>query len=444
MSNFSRYLKWVGFLLPMTVYLIWPTLATGQSLAKAKNSFQHIWASQGLDARHYTGLIIKDYVKDQVIFSHRADNLFTPASNMKLLTMYASLLYLSDRVPAAYFHKSNDTLFLWGGADPGVLYKDPLAPHPLIDLIRNADGPVVFSDQHFTSTRFGNGWAWNDNGYNFQCERNPYPIYGNRLWIDRHHDTIQITPAYYKAITDVKKDTINRLSRNEWGTYFLYQYQDKPVTDKRTIPVALLDNDVRFIWQEVTGKPISFQSRPFINAQKLEGSNRDTLIRIMMQDSDNFISEHLLLACAMEKTGVMNEEDIIEMMMQDYLSGQEDKMHWVDGSGLSRYNQLSPVAAIFALEQIIALKGMDYTKSMMAAGGYSGTLSGSFPNRKGKAPYVFAKTGTMRNIFNVTGILITDSGKVLTFSWMNNAISGDGRYLRESMEKLFAWLRDNY
>src|SRR4030095_10903117 len=160
-----------------------------------------------LSSTLHTGLSIYDLQKGKWIFNYRDDNFFTPGSCIKLLTLYTVLRYMDDSIPAAFYRIKGDTITVWGAGDPGTLYPDIHGNAHIIDFLKSINKTIVFSDNHFTTTRHGTGRAWDDYPYNFQTERTAFPIYGNRLWIDRIGDSISITPGYFKEILTLKKDT---------------------------------------------------------------------------------------------------------------------------------------------------------------------------------------------------------------------------------------------
>lgn len=403
-----------------------------------------LWEDLNVGNFHHLGLSIYDYTKKKWVFNFRDDNYFIPASNAKLVTMYSALQYLDENIAAGYYITSGDSMIIWGGGDPGTFYPDCDSTSAFVEFLKNTDKQLFFVDDHFTTTRYGKGWAWDDYSYDYQIERNAFPIYGNRLWIDRYHDSIVITPSYFQWITTIEKGKTDTLFRNEWGSQYTYHYDPSNPEDHQAISADFLQNDVKEIWKQTLGKDIQFIHRPFPkNALRIAGSNRDSLIHIMMLESDNHISEQLLLACALRQTGELNEKKFIEYLREGPLKGIPDKIQLVDGSGLSRYNLMTPRTCIWMLERIIEKKGIDYLKYMMPAGGVSGSLKDYYRGVNGQ-PYIFAKTGTLRNTHCLSGILITKSGKVLLFSWMNNQYMVPSRVIKANMEKIFVWLRDQY
>jgi len=408
------------------------------------SSLKQLWDSLGLDKTAHTGLEIYDLDKNKSIFSSRADNFFTPASNTKLLTMYAALRYLEENIPAAYYRFNGDTVMVWGGGDPGTLYKDIHGTSPFVEFLKSINKTIVFSNSLLKTERYGKGWVWDDYPYTFQCERTAFPIYGNRLWIDRYGDSLNLLPKYFSTLLSVKKDSIEKKGRNEWGNQYFYTYNLTQKESHATIPIAFFKNDMRFIWSEALHKDIFIKDVPLTgNVSTIIGSSRDTLLKGMMQESDNFVAEQLLLSCSMKQAGYMNEKSIIQKILDGPLASMPDSIIWVDGSGLSRYNLLTPRSMVWLMRQLIRQTSTDYIKVIFPAGGHSGTIKNNFGNSQTE-PYLWAKSGTMRNVYCLTGFMVTNSGKTLVFSWMNNLFRENVSDLTESMDRLFYYLRSHY
>lgn len=407
-------------------------------------SLEKLWEQLDVASRYHTGLSIYDPENDKPVFTYRDDNFFTPGSNIKILTMYAALFYLGETIPAAYYQIRGDTIVVWGGGDPGTFYPDIKKESAFVNFLKATDKKIVFSDHHFRTDRFGSGWAWDDHRFSYQPERNAFPIYGNRLWIERYQDSIVITPNYFDLVLKTFRGTTPSASKNEWGTEYEFVYNPRIARSSASIPMSLYENDVRFIWQEVTGKQITFKDYPLVkNSSFIAESRLDTLLERMMQESDNFIAEQVLLAASLAAIDSMDEATIIKKTLSGPLSSIVDSLLWIDGSGLSRYNLMTPRSATIVLDKLLEEKGLDYIKKIFPAGGKSGTLKWSFNGEKGK-PYIFAKTGSMKSTYCLSGYLLTKSGKVLIFSWMNNHFRSEPSEVREAMEKVFIYLRDHY
>jgi D-alanyl-D-alanine carboxypeptidase/D-alanyl-D-alanine-endopeptidase (penicillin-binding protein 4) len=80
--------------------------------------------------------------------------------------------------------------------------------------------------------------------------------------------------------------------------------------------------------------------------------------------------------------------------------------------------------------------------SFLAAGGGVGTLSSLYS--ASKKPFVFAKSGSMSGVYNQSGYLVTQSGKVLIFSAMNNNFTLPIKTVRQEIGKLMDWIYTQY
>ena len=107
------------------------------------------------------------------------------------------------------------------------------------------------------------------------------------------------------------------------------------------------------------------------------------------------------------------------------------KPKWVDGSGLSRYNLISPQDFVFVLEKMKNEFAWNRITTILPTGN-SGTLSGLYKNYVGK---IYAKTGTVSNNLALSGYIITNQNKQLIFSVMVNNHQASAAAIRRSIEK---------
>jgi D-alanyl-D-alanine carboxypeptidase/D-alanyl-D-alanine-endopeptidase (penicillin-binding protein 4) len=177
-------------------------------------------------------------------------------------------------------------------------------------------------------------------------------------------------------------------------------------------------------------------------ANIISGIPVDTVYSYYMKYSDNFIAEQLLLMSSALKFGRMDARQIIEAMLGDQLADIRSELQWYDGSGLSRYNLFTPHSMANILNKIYESIGWTGVKSIFAAGGQSGTIHSWYAGDSG--PYVYAKTGTLRNKHCLSGFLKTDKGRILIFSFMHNHYIGSSSPVKESMQEVLAYLKAHY
>jgi D-alanyl-D-alanine carboxypeptidase/D-alanyl-D-alanine-endopeptidase (penicillin-binding protein 4) len=170
----------------------------------------------------------------------------------------------------------------------------------------------------------------------------------------------------------------------------------------------------------------------------------DSVYQLMMQESDNFVAEQLLLTVSGKLLGIQDPIMAVDYIKDNYLADLTDEPRWVDGSGLSRYNLFTPRTLVELLNKIYQLLPEERLLNIFPAGGESGTIEKWYVPAKGNSPYVFAKTGTLSNKHCLSGYLKTKSGKTLIFSFMNNNYLGSSTPVKREMEKVLQLVRDNY
>jgi serine-type D-Ala-D-Ala carboxypeptidase/endopeptidase (penicillin-binding protein 4) len=145
------------------------------------------------------------------------------------------------------------------------------------------------------------------------------------------------------------------------------------------------------------------------------------LVDTMLTESDNIIAECLARQVALAKGKPATFDGAAEAMRAVLgelgLPATEDGL--LDGSGLSRQDRVTPSL----LADVLALASRtDRLRSLFAGlpvAGYSGTLRDRFrsPTAGGSAAgLVRAKTGTLRAVSSIAGIVIDADGHALTFA----------------------------
>ena len=161
----------------------------------------------------------------------------------------------------------------------------------------------------------------------------------------------------------------------------------------------------------------------------------------MMLRSDNFLAEQMLYMSTLEKNRSSIHEHIEELANNE-LVFLPDSLIWVDGSGLSRYNMITPRNQIALYTRIYRSMEWDRIQLVFPNGGVSGTIKNWYGDEE--EPYIFAKTGTLRHNHCLSGFLKTKTGRILVFSWMNNHYTRPVSDIKVEMQKIFESIRDNY
>ena len=165
----------------------------------------------------------------------------------------------------------------------------------------------------------------------------------------------------------------------------------------------------------------------------------------MLHVSDNMFAEQVMLMCASHldtnNLGFESKQSI-DYVKKQLLMDLPDEPIWEDGSGLSRYNLFTPRSIIKLLQKIYdKVPDQQRLFGMMAVGGKAGTIKNQY---KSKEPFVFAKTGSLSNVYCLSGYLKTKKGKILLFSMMNNNYIVKTAESRREVERILTEIHEKY
>ncbi len=386
-----------------------------------------------------TGLALYDLGEKKMIFERNTERYFTPASNTKLFTFYACIKTLGDSIPALRYEIKSDSLVFWGTGDPTFFHPE-FKNTKTFDFLKSykRSKRLYFSDGNFTNEYFGSGWAWNDyNGY-YSAELSPLPIYGNIVRVSIENEALKPQPSIFNN-SFYKKEDGTIIKRTVADNQFLYPKSILQMPDyQQDIPYKTSAGLTQQLLIDTLRRNVSLLKIPVsASAKTLYSMPTEEVYRLMMQESDNMLAEQLLLLCGSTLKDSINSSFAIKSITEKYLQDLPDVPKWVDGSGLSRYNLFTPRSIIKLLEKIHADVPEEKLFSIMAIGGKTGTVRNMFKaSSDEEKPYIFAKSGSLSGVYNLSGYLITKKGKTLLFSVMNNNFTKTTTEVRKEVEKI--------
>lgn len=395
--------------------------------------------------RAFTGFTLVDPETGRSLADVNGDHFFTPASTTKILTLYTCLKVLGDSVPGlkiqvSQFYDQDSTLLIMGTCDPTFLHPSFQAWQMPFQYLSRQKYPISMIPNASAFRRFGPGWAWDDYQYGFQPERHVFPMYGNVVQFLSSDSTFSIHPTFFKSHfseSPYRRTQVveRRTDENTWSVSSDWRGRQ----EEQWIPFIPINPDN--LLTDTLGKRVEFIS--FSNFEKVNSGNwrtlysapLDTVLRRMMYQSDNFIAEQMLLICAGEKFNWLAQDTIIKCTLDSLLSDLPQRPRWVDGSGLSRYNLISPQDLSTVLLHLWQEEPHETLLSLFPAGGKDGTLADWYAG-KGGHPYVFAKSGSMSGVTCLSGYVRTRHGKMLIFTFMTNHFVGSSRDWKVEMQRV--------
>jgi D-alanyl-D-alanine carboxypeptidase/D-alanyl-D-alanine-endopeptidase (penicillin-binding protein 4) len=419
---------------------------------------------------------IYDLTLKESLYSKNEKFLMRPASNMKILTTSAALVYLS---PSFNFNTKlcytgeikegalNGDLYVIGGCDPLFSIKDldSLAVVLKSAGINEVKGNLVGDVSLMDSLSWGKGWMRDDdcayltpldvnensigvlvkpgilgekasvqlipetnfveiNNYSLTVPSDsPNAFALNKDWLHCKNILTLTGKVSGKAIADSLQDTLH-INVYEPQLYFLSLFQDAlkrggiSISGQKYIADLPTSSHELFIYK-----------RPFID-----------MINYINKESYNLGAEMTLRALADKYFGkpatAENGIKMIDSLIA--LSGLNPKAFTLaDGSGISHYNLVSARLILQVLKYIYYQKTNLYQVlyESFPVAGIDGTLSYRMKNGSAQKK-VHAKTGTLSGVSCLSGYVTADNGHLLAFSILLQNFSGGSRESRDYEDKI--------
>jgi serine-type D-Ala-D-Ala carboxypeptidase/endopeptidase (penicillin-binding protein 4) len=397
---------------------------------------------------HFSGFALFDQDKDKMIYEQNGNKHFVPASNTKMYTFYTVLNMLGDSIPALKYEIKGDSLIFWGTGDPTLSYST-FKSNKVLEFLKKSDKKLFFVANNYKGNFYGVGWNYDDYQEDFQPEMTAFPVEGNTAKVYKNdNDGVTVRPSFLQPFFKLDANYIPDnfiIKRDFYTNQFTYPANITKTGYLQEIPFKTSPELTISLLEEKINKDIALLDIALPKDFKIIYSERtDDVLRKMMMVSDNFIAEQLLLVCSSTLSNDLSTKTVIDYSKTNFMKELANDMVWVDGSGLSRYNLFTPNTSIELLKKIYAkINDEERLHSLFPAGGVSGTLKRAYKTDNEK-PFVWAKTGTLTNVYNQSGYIITRKGKKLIYSFMNNNFTRTTEEIRDEMARIITKIHDDY
>lgn len=400
----------------------------------------HSLLQQPALATAHIGISIMDEATQRYVYNYQGNKYFIPASNTKLLTCYAAMKYLGDSLDGLEVAEYDKYIFITPTADPTLLHPD-FAHQPVMDFLQQTRKELHAGFTPWNEKPYGMGWAWDDYEEEYMVERSRLPVYGNVVAFENG----AITPAFFKSLTYQQapaEGAGSSVKRAFLDNHFIYNagigHTDVPFITSDSLSIALLAEALHKTIQ-IAPAPASMAT-PALARYVVHSQPVDSVLRIMMHRSDNFLAEQSLLMVGRKRTGIMKDAVVIDTLLATVYNGMPQRPRWVDGSGLSRYNLISPQDFVWLLAKMKAEFGWQRITGILPTGG-EGTLRNYYTTQAG---HIYAKTGSFSNNINLSGYLLTQKGKIFCFSVMVNDHQAPAATVRRAVEAFLTGVINRY
>jgi len=328
--------------------------------------------------------------KGEIISSYNDDVPRLPASNQKLFSSaYVLSKYkLNNKLKTSLFKKNKNNYYLLGQGDPDLNYEN------IIELISNVkENKIInFNIVEIDSKLYWpNGWTNTDKLYEYGS-----PI--TSLAIESNHNKYDDIYA------------LNNFIKNYLNNKFL----------NSNVNINYFDSEKRFYLKDA------------IEINKIYSNPILSLLTLTNSESHNFTAESLFK----NASNTWNYNDYLKL--KNWLGNKGlpiSNTFFADASGLSRKNKITTKLVVLFLDKMRYSNDFKAYQSTLSIIGVRGTLSKRFVNSELSGKF-FGKTGTLSNVFALSGFLYKDE-KPMIISIIQNSKNID-------KEKAFKLLRDVY
>ena len=443
-----------------------PTISTGS--LPALRTFIDSMADAPEFANAHWGILIVDPERGDTIYARNIGKLFMPASNMKIFTSAVGLTRLGPdyryattvtaRGPVANGTLNGD-LVVTGRGDPSVsdhMLVDAMTPlHAIADSIaargiRRVSGRVAAGGNAFSSDVFGFGWSYDDfeDSYSAPIDELLFnegfsvlhvsggAAAGQPVRVETRPARTYPRPRILARTVASPPDTAERRkantlrARKDSLTWDVIVDGDIPARDSMVIEVTHHDPRTAYLAAvrealHDRGITVDGETTDTLAKQErlatLSSPPLSEILKALMKPSQNQIAEMLFRTTALEVTGVGRADSaraVVERQVAQWgIPPTEAVIR--DGSGLSRYDYISPRATVRVLDAMRRSPHFRPYYDAMPIAGVDGTIRNRMKGTPAEGN-VHAKTGSVAMARSLSGYVTTANGRLLIFSFLAN------------------------
>jgi D-alanyl-D-alanine carboxypeptidase/D-alanyl-D-alanine-endopeptidase (penicillin-binding protein 4) len=409
------------------------------------------------------GVEVRSLDTGETIYTHNADELLNPASNVKLITAATALAKLGPEFRFAtdfscsepISHGECHTLYIRGRGDP-TLYTERIfgiageLQHRGLKRI----GDIVVDDSYFDAEREGPGWEQEHGGDRpymaptgaLSVNHNTVAIYVSPGDVEKSRARIELEPSSDYFIVENKVHTADRKGRARLLPRSFGESGHQRIVVSGRLP---LGRDTAVFYKKVDNPPVYagetfkaiFRARGIAAHGKVrQGSVPDDAVRIyvdrseelgsivreMNKVSSNFVAEQLIKTIGAEVKGTPGTWGKGIASAEEYLASigiQKGAYVMKNGSGLNDTNRFS-AGQLAALLTWVATKTDFYPELAASLGiaGRDGTVRSRMDGTVAEGR-LRAKTGTLESVTALSGYVRCADNETLVYSILTNDIS---------------------
>jgi len=379
-----------------------------------------------LPANTISGILIYNPLMQDTVFALNESTPMTPASLTKLFTTSTSLGIMGGDHKLSTKLLSDDNNFKDGVLNGNLylkgfgnsLFTDSDLEYFVNELIKKGitviTGSVIGDDTYFDD------------------------IYIREDWIEGEGANVRLPPIS-ALVLDRNRTTVRKKIRRR------YRYISENVNDPPIFASNRLTAKLKISGIEVKGKSVKGKSPSNVYLLAEKNVPLKELIALVNKHSDNFLAECLFKTLGAEASGVQGNSFFSQQAIQKFLNDNSifsAGTEIVDGSGISRSDQATPLAINGVLEKMyFDLVHFDDFYNSLSIAGVDGTLRGRMMNTSAGNNFR-GKTGTLNGVSGLAGYLTTTEGEDIIVTIIFEFNRGGSGYYRDVQDQIVELLLD--
>ncbi len=377
------------------------------------------------------GILIYNPLVQDTIFSLNPKEVIIPASLTKLFTTATAfnLMNANHKLSTKLFSEDFD---LKDGVLNGNLYikgygNSTLTENDLQKMvafltnkgIKKIKGNIIGDDTYFDD------------------------IYTREDWIEDEKANVKLPPIS-ALVLDRNRTTVKKKIRRRYR-YVTETLKDPPLFIANTLKQNLISSGIEVTGtakKGVTPVKVLFLTESYIMLKDL--------VSLINKHSDNFLAECLFKTLGAESSGAQGNSFFSQQAIQKFLKDNNiyfEGTEIVDGSGISRFDHVTPLAISDVLEKMyFDLPHFEDFYNSLSIAGIDGTLrhrmSGTFAENNFRG-----KTGSLNGVSGLAGYLTDKDGDDLIITIIFEFDKGGRSYYRDIQDQIVAlmsdWKNDN-
>jgi D-alanyl-D-alanine carboxypeptidase/D-alanyl-D-alanine-endopeptidase (penicillin-binding protein 4) len=337
-------------------------------------------------------MIYNPLTQDTIYYRNHTDTMI-PASNTKLFTTATALEIMGGNYPLSTVILTDDAdisdsiingnIYIKGFGNPTFTTEnlEDLVKKLYLSGLRKVTGNVVGDDKYFDD------------------------VYSRDDWINDERANVNLPPISALVI-DRNRTIITKKRRGRYRNYFV-NIKNPPLFAAEKFKEKLIAFGVK-----VEGKSISGQTPDNADPLVEESIELRELLKLINKNSDNFYAECLFKTLGSVYSGqqgnsFFSTQAILKYIEDNSIYSKGTKI--VDGSGISRFDQVTASAIIGLLEKVyFNIEQFDDFYNSLSIAGVDGTLHRRMIGTPAQNNFR-GKTGTLNGVSSIAGYVTTAS-----------------------------------